>query len=242
MTAHRIQTEFEEICLRHEATDKVKRHGYHRFYPYFLAHLRDKPEVRMIEIGVNRSGSLRFWCDYFPNCKFWGVEIRAEKDIEEVQPGAFVVRGDQSDPEFLHRLTKIAGDPVDVIMDDGSHVPSHQLATFDLLFRDALAPGGCYIIEDIETSYWKLGKLYGYEVNYGVGHPKSTIEVMKSIVDCCNAEFQNARYTPDTPISHETQDEIETISFAHNCVIVTKKDRAAHGQYYGRQYGRSRQV
>lgn len=242
MTAHRIQRELEEICRRQPDTDKVTRHGYHRFYPYFLAHLRER-EVRMLEIGVNRQGSLKFWCDYFPTCRFWGVEIKAEHEIEEVQPNAFVVRGDQSDPEFLRRLTNMVGAPLDLVVDDGSHVPTHQFISFDILFREALAPGGCYIIEDIETSYWKLATLYGYEVNYGVGHPKSAIEVFRHLADCCNSEYHNGqRYTSSSPISYETQDQIETITFAHNCIIVTKKDPAAHGEYYGRTYGRARQV
>lgn len=190
----------------------------------------------MVEIGVNRQGSLRAWRDYFPGCAFWGIEIKAEKELEEIEPGAFVVRGDQSDPAFLVRLTDVVGAPVDFILDDGSHVPSHQLSTFDYLFQHLLKPGGCFIIEDIETSYWKHAKLYGYEVNFGVGHPKSTVEVFRKLADCCNSEYHTERYTPAEPISHATQDHIEAIMFAQNTIIVTKKDPGAFGAYYGRRY------
>jgi len=44
--------------------------------------------------------------------------------------------------------------PVCFINDDGSHVPEHQLFSFDYLFHELLMPGGTYIIEDVETSYW----------------------------------------------------------------------------------------
>ena len=43
--------------------------------------------------------------------------------------------------------------PVFAIIDDGSHIPQHQVSTFDLLFRQVLLPGGTYIVEDIETRY-----------------------------------------------------------------------------------------
>jgi hypothetical protein len=242
VSEHPIQKEFETTCRRHKETDKVTKHGYHRFYPFFLHHLRER-RIRMVEIGVNRRGSLEFWRDYFPDCSFWGVEIKAPQEVEEVHPGNFILRGDQSDPEFLRRLIEIVDGPVDFIIDDGSHVPRHQLDTFNLLFDKQLAPGGCYIVEDIETSYWKLAKLYGYDINCGIGHPKSAVEVFRKIADCCNSEYHNGiRYTPNEPISHATQDQIETVTFAQNAIIVTKKDPDAHGAYYGRKYGRSGMV
>ncbi len=41
----------------------------------------------------------------------------------------------------------------DIIIDDGSHVPQHQIISLACLLR-ALNPGGLYIIEDLKTSYW----------------------------------------------------------------------------------------
>ena len=41
----------------------------------------------------------------------------------------------------------------DIIIDDGSHIPGHQLTSLACLLP-ALNPGGLYVIEGLETSYW----------------------------------------------------------------------------------------
>jgi ribosomal protein L5 len=80
--------------------------------------------------------------------------------------------------------------------------------------------GGVYIIEDVETSYWTKGGLYGYPTNYGYKHPNSIIEIFKTAVDCLNGEFaQNAQ----TSVQHV--DEIGSIVFAKNCIVITKKQK-----------------
>lgn len=44
-----VRESMEKIGGR-TGTDKVLHHGYERFYPFFLEHLREKP-VKMLEIG-----------------------------------------------------------------------------------------------------------------------------------------------------------------------------------------------
>jgi len=56
----------------------------------------------------------------------------------------------------------IARGPWDIIIDDGSHVPYHQVFSFFSLWK-AVVPGGLYVIEDLETNYWEPGrKVYGH--------------------------------------------------------------------------------
>ena len=56
----------------------------------------------------------------------------------------------------------IARGPWDIIIDDGSHVPYHMVFSFFSLWK-AVVPGGLYVIEDVETNYWKPGsKVYGH--------------------------------------------------------------------------------
>ena len=227
---------FYESGIKFEETDKVSHHGYHRFYPYFLNDLRSD-EVVMVEIGVGRQGSLQFWRDYFPKLTYYGIDIQSEIPEEEIYPGIKIIRGDQSDSSFLKELVGKVGEKANFIIDDGSHNPVHQITSFDYLFQNLLGPGGVYIIEDIETSYWKKASLYGYECNFGVGHPNSTVEVFKSIVDSVNLEFLNYEvYSSNERISHAAQRMIETISFAHNAIIIVKKDFSSFGDYYNRKY------
>ena len=50
----------------------------------------------------------------------------------------------------------------DLIIDDGSHVVSHQQKTFGKFFK-LLRNGGIYVIEDLGSSYFQLGvELYGH--------------------------------------------------------------------------------
>ena len=56
----------------------------------------------------------------------------------------------------------IARGPWDIIIDDGSHVPYHQVFSFFCLWK-AVVPGGLYVIEDLETNYWLPGRrVYGH--------------------------------------------------------------------------------
>jgi len=99
------------------------------------------------------------------------TEACAQRHIEGCDRLRIFV-GDQSDVSFLQRVAlegagldldfmqKNLGEPVDwerggwdIIIDDGSHVPRHQLITFTSLFP-CVRPGGVYVIEDIESSYY----------------------------------------------------------------------------------------
>jgi hypothetical protein len=50
--------------------------------------------------------------------------------------------------------------PFDLVVDDGSHVRSHIIASFEALFP-AVNPGGLYTIEDLDAVYPRsLGRSY----------------------------------------------------------------------------------
>ena len=48
-------------------TDKVFRHGFHRYYEPLLEPFRDKKGLRMLEIGVESGRSMEAWVKYFSN-------------------------------------------------------------------------------------------------------------------------------------------------------------------------------
>ena len=59
--------------------------------------------------------------------------------------------GSQEDPEFWDELVESVP-PIDIVIDDGSHVGRMQLETFQSLWP-RLAPGGVYIVEDMVLAY-----------------------------------------------------------------------------------------
>ena len=130
-------------------------------------------------------------------------------------PRVVVVRGDQADAATLRECAEHG--PFDLIVDDGSHFPEHQMLAFETLFA-AVKPGGVFIIEDIETSYWPVGhQLYG---NYMTGET-NVVESFKRIADRVNHEFTGHDYPAVAA-------DVESVTFAQNCVIVTKRD-TPHG-------------
>jgi hypothetical protein len=197
-------------------TDKVIHHGYHFFYPLFLEKLRDT-KFDMLEIGYGSGESMKMWCDYFPNCNFYCIDINIENTYSD---RCRVMKADQSNKDDLQKIVKQIGS-AKLIIDDGSHNPKHQFDTFIYLFENLLEEGGIYIIEDIETNYWKPNAtLYGYQIG--------DFNLMKNINTChdmINHEFSKVQNTLN----------VSTITYGQNCIIITKRTKEEQ-TYFDRKY------
>ncbi len=143
------------LAIAH-GTDKWGTHFYTPVYHKLFAHLRDRP-IRLLEIGVGGygfakvgGGSLSMWADYFPNGRILGVDI-VKKNLA-LDPRIQVRQGSQDDPVFMARMSEEFG-PFDIVIDDGSHIPKHVAASFNILFPK-LADDGLYVIEDVQTCFW----------------------------------------------------------------------------------------
>jgi hypothetical protein len=214
-------------------TDKLTHHGYNRFYDMFLVPLINK-EITFFEIGVDASRSLKMWNDMFKNGKIYGMDI----NLEFKHPKGEVYKGDQSNKKDLKRVTKLIKS-ADVIMDDGSHVPEHQLISFNYLFNKLLKHGGTYIIEDIETSYWVDSELYGYKVKSGLDKENNIVKIFKDIVDIVNREFltdENKKKVLKSPIKSKNLKYISSITFGGNCIIIKKMTENEYTRYGNRKY------
>jgi hypothetical protein len=196
-------------------SDKVTHHKYHEIYPMFINKFINNVGG-MIEIGVATLASVNMWINLFPNLYVYGFDINTDEHGQQFK----IFKGDQSKETDLDNFIKTIDKPIYFINDDGSHIPEHQLLTFNKLFP-LLEQGGIYIIEDIETSYWTKSEIYNYPTKYGYKNPNSAVELFKNIIDCVNSEFLQQNI--DTPIMH--LDNIKMISFAYNCIIIEKGTR-----------------
>lgn len=141
-----------------------KWHHYIPLYDRYFERFRGT-EVRFLEIGVNRGGSLQMWRRYFGDtARIFGIDIR--KDCAEFDGQAGQVRiGSQDDPEFLAQVVDEMGG-VDIVLDDGSHKMPHVKASLKALYP-RLENGGLYVIEDLHTAYFpKYGGGYGRGGNF----------------------------------------------------------------------------
>lgn len=127
-------------------TDKATGHGFTEFYDDYVVKYAN-PNI--LEIGVYYGASLKMWEEYFGSPFIVGVDIE-EKSIYDNENIKTIV-ADQGDPTQLLRCVDICKE-YQIIIDDGSHLISHQISTFATLFP-YLASGGVYFLEDLHTSF-----------------------------------------------------------------------------------------
>jgi hypothetical protein len=119
---------------------------YFQVYHRHLSPFRDRP-VHILEIGVYSGGSLFMWADYFgPKAIIYGVDIEPSCKVYESNQVRICI-GDQGSQAFW-RDFKTTAPLIDVVIDDASHRPDHQILSFKELFPH-LRAGGVYICEDI---------------------------------------------------------------------------------------------
>jgi hypothetical protein len=215
------------------STDKITVHGYHRFYPYFLEPLRDVPNLKMLEIGYNLGYSYQMWLQYFPLGKVYFME----KDHGAKFPEARFT-GDQGKTSDLNNLlvTKGLEGALDFIIDDGSHHPEHQMISFTYLFEHGLKPGGIYIIEDTETSYWRNGDTYGLSTVYGKDSPNSAINRLKGLIDVVNRRYQPPEEPFTSSFGKAIDSTVQSVFFGPNAVVIVKMKEDEMSKYDSSTY------
>jgi SAM-dependent methyltransferase len=164
-------------------------HKWKHYFPIYERHFRDfvyKP-VTFIEIGCGRGGSLQMWKRYFgPHARIVGIDILPEcKEFEEDQIEIRI--GAQQDRQFLENVIAEFGAP-DIVLDDGSHVMSHVIASFQFLYP-RVAKNGVYMVEDLHTAYWE-------EYEGGLRKPTTFIELSKNLLDELNADHSRGALAP----------------------------------------------
>jgi len=134
-------------------TDKTQSPGYIENYERWFGPLRGTP-VRLLELGVYRSGSLPMWRNYFPHGLIVGLDMQPNP-LEKMPDGVRFYQGSQSDEILLNLLAReCAPDGFDVVIDDAAHVGAIARDSFRILFKRHLKPGGIYVVEDWGTGYW----------------------------------------------------------------------------------------
>ena len=139
-------------------TDKGTTHSYIDFYDPLCEAFRDRVVgARLLEIGIANldgpaqatGGSIPLWVAYFGRTPELQPSVTA-LDIQEHLPvaGARIVQGDATSQEV--RDANFAREKFDIIIDDASHKVADQTRTF-LLYRDLLATGGIYVVEDVQS-------------------------------------------------------------------------------------------
>jgi cephalosporin hydroxylase len=119
----------------------------------------------IMELGIWDGGSVALWFEQFQPIKLVAIDIASRSDSEYFRQyvasrelGTRIKTywaTDQSDSESIQQIVRreFTG-PLDLVLDDASHIYEPTKASFEILFP-LLRPGGLYIIEDWAWGHWK---------------------------------------------------------------------------------------
>lgn len=215
----------DEIA-RYNDTDKSSEiHNYCEKYEKYLNFDREKP-IKILEIGVLFGSSVKTWSEFYPNATIVGIDINSQCKSYENDRIKIEI-GSQDDINFLQSVVDKYGE-FDMILDDGSHMQEHVLASFNFLFKH-LKKGGTYVVEDSCCAYWP-------SFGGGLYVAGSSVEYFKKLVDdvnfngyfCDNFEPNHARREDILGNSQYVKEsgirtDIESINFLNSIILVNKR-------------------
>jgi len=178
---------FKDI-LEEQKSEKLWRHHYDHYYDKWFKPYRLEKDMKVLEIGARNTDTLLKWPKYFYHAPalIQGLTVGADMEGKDNLPrGVASMQGDPTSVETLNVIRPKG--PFDIIIDDGSHIPGHMITTLYGLWS-SLKPGGTYIIEGLDSSYYRDGEEVGNHVaitGAGIGstpHTSAT-EKLKQFLD-----------------------------------------------------------
>ena len=132
----------------------------HSFTPFYYQLLKDQAAKfkKVLEIGVGlkrqhshspqntQAAGLYMWREFFPQAQIYGADVDPQLVFTDNRITTFLC--DQSSKTDLQALIKKTGSDLDLVIDDGSHIPAQQIFTC-LTLMPLLAKNVLYIIEDV---------------------------------------------------------------------------------------------
>lgn len=215
-------TDLTELAIRFDA-DKWGGHWYTQHYQRYFEPLRDK-RVKVLEIGIGGyddpdlgGASLRMWKHYFWRGQVFGVDIAPKTGVAESR--LRTLQGDQGDADFLEALAAKYG-PFDIVIDDGSHFSEHVITSCETLFPH-VRPGGLYVIEDLQSSYWP-----GWGGSTDATAPHTSMGFVKTLVDGLNHQEQ-IRPGDEAPSAFERT--VTGVHLHHNIAVLERGVNSEQG-------------
>lgn len=196
---------FEDLFLSHRERCCSK---WLHYFPIYDRHLSKfiNQSITLLEIGVSKGGSLQLWKKYLgKNSKIVGIDIHRNSFYLEDQIDIFI--GDQSNTSFLEKVLQKIDSPC-IIIDDGSHIQSDILKTFNFLFP-FLSDNGIYIIEDCHTAYWP-------RFEGGINSHLNVVDIFSKSAHDVNTKWYNLPRTPKIK-------KLDSISFYDSMIVFEKR-------------------
>lgn len=176
----KAEYEFMDNIALSSGTDKSSSfHNYTKVYSQLFKDCKNEA-IKFLEIGIYKGNSVKFWENYFSKADLHFIDV-TNLNIQYYSNRSKYHFIDQSNVSELQKFALNEG-PFDIILDDGGHTMTQQISSFLALFGH-LKSGGLYIIEDLNTSYWKA---YGGSGNIEKANEGTAIGFLKDMVDHLN--------------------------------------------------------
>ena len=189
-------TKIANECGTDKGFNKDECHGYTEHYEYWLSKYNNP---KILEIGSWHGASTKMFNEYYRHkCEIWTYDISYDEYWYEEQPNVHKFTGDQNNIDDWNKFFSEVNTKFDIIIDDGSHFPEHQIHTLYWLYNH-LTTNGLYILEDLHTYSWdKISNSPLYLLNFWNTNndylTKEEYEKLKnSIKDCTIIHINNPK-------------------------------------------------
>lgn len=136
-----------DILYKHN-TDKVGHHSYGHVYEQYFNELRNQ-KIRICEIGIDKGFSINAWLEIFPYGEVVGIDRKVDQKLIDHYNNTPRCSAYKSNA-YTSSTWSDLGD-FDIIIDDGSHKPSHQTWVAGFLMNRCKL----LFIEDIKKQFVK---------------------------------------------------------------------------------------
>ena len=202
----------DEIGLKTRTDKSSCHHNYCEIYErYFATHRNEK--ITLVELGYggyefsDKGGEgARMWLEYFPNANIISIDL-FNKTNRPLNTRFTFLQYSQDNYDLIDTLYRFKPH---IIIDDASHVCGLTLRSFYNLYQ-TLNPGGWYVMEDIEGSFWDTWSRGTKDYNdFLFPHP---VNLGRQLINDVNA-----KYIP----GYKKQWDVSEIHFHQNIILIRK--------------------
>jgi GR25 family glycosyltransferase involved in LPS biosynthesis/cephalosporin hydroxylase len=152
LTLFKPKNELESL-IDSSRSDKNTIHSYLDLYNTLLLPKKNTAK-NVLEIGIQRGGSIRLWSDFFTNAHVYGVDVMESRYVwEGIRKNNITLytSTDGYDTNFVK--TAFSNIRFDFMLDDGPHT-LESMIQFIHLYSPLMTQDGILIIEDVQSWDW----------------------------------------------------------------------------------------
>lgn len=176
-------------------TDKNTDHSYLPLYEKLLRPRKDTAK-NVLEIGVQRGGSIKLWHDYFPNATVFGLDCIPISEVGDVVKNNGRIKlytsVDAYNSTFIRNEFIVPSLKFDMVLDDGPH-SLDSMKTFVNTYSRLLTDDGILILEDVQKWSWienllneVPSELKKFVHTYDLRHIKNRYDDIVFVIDKTN--------------------------------------------------------